>query len=134
MRCLTSCVSFGCLLALAFVLVGCGNTLNPLCGSARPAPVIQSLSPSSMAFSDVQQGATLTVNGSQFVSSTEAVINSTTLSGTVVSAQQLTVQLSTDVISAPGSVSVMVETPAGNSGDLGCASGGKSSVLTLQVN
>jgi hypothetical protein len=87
-----------------------------------------------MTFADVQQGALLTINGSKFVSSTEAVINSTPLSATVVSPQQLNVKLSTDIISAPGAVSVMVETPSGNSSDLGCTSGGKSSVLALTVN
>ena len=129
----TSSLSLACLFTLAVTLVGCNNTLNPLCSSARPVPVIQSLSPSSMTFADVQQGALLTVNGNQFVSSTEVLINSTTLSATVVSPQQLNVKLSTDVISAPGSVNVMVETPSGNSADLGCTSGGKSSVLTLTI-
>lgn len=133
MRLRTSSLSFACLVTLAFVLVGCNNTLNPLCGSARPVPLIQSLSPSSMTFADVQQGAVLTVNGSQFVSSTEAVINSTTLGATVVSSEKLNVKLSTDVISAPGPVQVMVETPSGGSADVGCTSGGKSSVLTLTV-
>ena len=134
MRLRTSSLSLACLTTLAFAIVGCNNTLNPLCSSARPVPVIQSLSPSSIIFADVQQGALLTVNGSQFVSSTEAVINSTTLSATVVSPQQLNVKLSTDLISAPGSVNVMVQTPSGSSGDLGCTSGGKSSVLILTVN
>lgn len=133
MRLRTFSLSLAGLFTLAFAIVGCNNTLNPLCGSARPAPLIQSLSPSSMTLADVQQGALLTINGSQFVSSTEAVINSTPLSATVVSPQQLNVKLSTDVISAAGSVNVMAETPSGNSADLGCTSGGKSSVLTLTV-
>lgn len=133
MRLWTSTLSLACLLALALAILGCNNTLNPLCGSARPAPLIQSLSPSSMTLQDVQQGALLTVNGNQFVSSTEAVINSTPLAATVVSPQQLNVKLSTDVISGPGSVQVMVVTPSGNSADVGCTSGGKSSVLTLTV-
>jgi hypothetical protein len=30
---------------LLAILPGCNNTLNPLCGSARPAPEIGSLSP-----------------------------------------------------------------------------------------
>ena len=37
-------------------LPGCNNTLNPLCGSARPAPLIGSLSPSMVSFGQVQQG------------------------------------------------------------------------------
>ncbi len=130
-----------CGLFLALVLAGgvmltvaCNNTLNPLCGSARPAPLIQSISPSTMSFADVQQGKTLTVDGSQFVSATEVMINSTTLGATVVSPTQLSVKLSSDVITGPGLVKVMAVTPSGNSGDLGCTSGGKSSVLTLTVN
>lgn len=128
-------VLFACLLVLGTsMLLGCNNTLNPLCSSARPAPVIGSLSPATISFAEVQQGATLTINGSQFVSSTEVLINTKPLAATVVSAQQLKVTLSTDVIPAPGQVKVMVQTPSGNSGDLGCTSGGKSSVLMLTVN
>src|SRR5689334_12890891 len=110
MRFRTCGVFFACLLTVALaLLLGCNNNaLNPLCGSARPVPLIQSLSPSTMTFSDVQQGATLIVNGSQFVSASQVVINSTVLGATVVSPTQLKVKLSTDVISAPGAVKVMV--------------------------
>ena len=129
------CGVFGCLLVLGIsMLAGCNNTLNPLCGSARPVPVIGSLSPATMSFADVQQGATLTINGSHFVSSTQVVINSTPISATVLSDQQLKVKVSTDVIPAPGPVKVMAQTPSGNSGDLGCSSGGNSSVLMLTVS
>jgi hypothetical protein len=76
----------------------------------------------------------LIVNGSNFVSASEVVINSTPLAATVVSSQQLKVKLTTDVISGPGAVKVSVLTPSGNSGDLGCTSGGTSSVLTLTVD
>src|SRR6476660_7332903 len=122
-------LSLAALLALLF-LPGCGNnTLNPFCGGARPAPVIGSLSPSTMTFDEVQQGKTLTVTGSRFVAASQVVINTTPLSATVVSDKQLKVKLSTDVISGPGVVKVSVLTPTGNSGDLGCTSGGTSSVL-----
>jgi IPT/TIG domain len=126
-------LSLAALLALLF-LAGCNNTLNPLCGSARPAPLIGLLSPSTMSFAQVQQGSVLVVNGSHFVSSSEVMINATPLSATVVSDQQLKVKLTTDVISGPGTVNVTVHTPSGNSGDLGCSSGGNSSVLVLTVN
>lgn len=76
----------------------------------------------------------LTVNGSDFVSSSLVVINSTPLSPTVVSNEQLKVTVTTDVIAAPGAAKVMVQTPSGNSGDLGCTSGGDSSALVLTVN
>jgi hypothetical protein len=42
--------------------------------------------------------------------------------------------LTTGVISGPGPVTVSVSTPSGNTGDLGCTSGGKSSALVLTVN
>jgi hypothetical protein len=131
-------ISRNCVLSLAvlapLLLAGCNNTLNPLCGSARPVPVIGSLSPSTLTFAQVQQAPMLIVNGSNFVSASEVVINSTPLAATVVSSQQLKVKLTPDVITGPGSVKVSVLTPSGNSGDLGCTSGGTSSVLTLTVD
>jgi hypothetical protein len=114
------------------VLQGC-NALNPLCGSARPAPLIASLSPSTITFAEVQQGFLLTVNGSQFVSSSVVVINGTTLSTAVISNQQLQVTLTTDVITAPGTASLTVNTPSGNSGDVGCTSGGTSHAFVLAI-
>jgi IPT/TIG domain len=116
------------------ILSGCNNTLNPLCGSARPAPMVGSLAPSAVSFSEVQRGAELIVNGSNFVSSSEVMLDSTPLSTTVLSSTQLKVMLTTGVISAPGSVKVAVVTPGGNTANLGCTSGGKSSALILTVN
>ncbi len=127
-------VSFACLMVLSLSILGCNNAINPFCGSARPAPLIGSISPSTLPFSQVQSGTTLTVNGSHFVSSSEVLINSVPLSATVVSDQQLNVTLNTDVISGPGSVKVEVQTPSGNTSDLGCSSGGTSSALMLTVN
>ena len=121
-------------LLASLLLSGCNNTLNPLCASARPSPVIGSLSPSTISFSQVQSGFVLTVLGSHFVSSSEVVIDATPLSATVVSDQQLKVKLTTDVIPGPGAVKVTVNTPSGNSGDLGCTSGGTSSTLLLTVD
>ena len=116
------------------ILSGCNNTLNPLCGSARPAPMVGSLAPSTLSFSQVQQGAELIVNGSNFVSSSEVMVDSTPLSTTVLSSAQLKVTLTTGVISGPGSMKVAVVTPGGNSANLGCTSGGNSSALILTVN
>jgi hypothetical protein len=120
-------------LSLSF-LTGCNNTLNPLCGSARPVPVIGSITPTSVTFAQVQSGGVLTVNGSHFVAASQVVINGTPLSATVVSDQELQLTLSTAVISAPGAVNVAVKTPSGNSGDVGCTSGGTSGSLVLTVN
>ena len=127
----TVVLSLAVLLALLF-FPGC-NATNPICGSSRPAPLIGSLSPSTMDFAQVQQDAVLIVNGSQFVSSSVVVVNGETLSTTVTSSKQLKVTITTGLISGPGAVNVFVQTPGGNSGDLGCASGGKSSVLVLTI-
>jgi hypothetical protein len=51
----TCALYLAALLALLY-LPGCGNnTLNPFCGSARPVPLIASLSPSTMTFAELQQ-------------------------------------------------------------------------------
>jgi hypothetical protein len=120
-------------LSLSF-LTGCNNTLNPLCGSARPVPVIGSITPTALTFAQVQSGGVLTVNGTHFVAASQVVINGTPLSATVVSDQELQVTLSTAVILGPGAVNVAVKTPSGNSGDVGCTSGGTSATLVLTVN
>ena len=98
MRSRTSVLSLAVLFAL-LLLPACNNTLNPLCGSARPAPLIGSLSPSTLSFAEVQQGTVLIVNGSHFVSSSEVVINGKTISTTVISDQQLRVTITTGLIS-----------------------------------
>ena len=120
------------LMLALLVLQGC-NALNPLCGSARPAPTVGSLSASTITFAEVQQGFLLTVEGSQFVSSSVVVINGTALSTAILSSQQLQVTITTALISAPGSAEVTVETPSGNSGDLGCTSGGTSHAVVLSI-
>jgi len=122
-----------CVVLVLAILPGCNNTLNPLCGSARPVPEIGSLAPSTVSFAQVEQGFTLIVNGSNFVGASEAVVNSKLLAASVLSSTQMKVRLTTGVISGPGSVSVAVTTPSGGSGDVGCSSGGTSTALTLTV-
>ena len=116
------------------LLAGCNNTLNPLCGSARPAPLVASLSPSTVTYAQVQQGVLLTVNGSQFVPASEIVISGKTLAASATSGKQLQVMLTSSVISGPGKVNVKVVTPSGNTSDVGCVSGGTSTSLALTVN
>lgn len=119
-------------ISLALLLPGC-NALNPLCGSARPAPVIASLSASTITLAQVQQGFVLTVNGSQFVSASVVLVNGAAQSTVVMGSTQLKITLTTAVISAPGTLKVSVNTPSGNSGNLGCTSGGTSKALVLTV-
>jgi hypothetical protein len=125
-------LSLSSLLLTLLLFQGC-NALNPLCGSARPAPVIGSISPSTVTFAEVRQGFLLIVNGTQFVSSSVVVINGTALNTLDTSSQQLQATITTAVISAPGTASVKVNTPSGNSGNLGCTSGGTSHALVLTI-
>ena len=79
----------------------------------------------------MQQGTLLIVNGSHLAPSSEVVIDGKTLGATVISAQQLSVMITTSLISAPGSAKVTVRTPGGISGDLGCSSGGDTGAAGL---
>jgi len=126
-------LTLAALLAVLF-LPGCNNTLNPFCGSARPVPMIGSLSPSTVDFTQVEQGVVLTVKGAKFVAASQVEINGKPLATSVLSDSQLKVTLTSGVISGSGAVNVVVNTPSGGSGDVGCSSGGNSSTLVLTVN
>jgi hypothetical protein len=110
------------------------NALNPLCGSARPTPRLNSISPTTMVFSQLAPSFVLTATGGHFVASSVIVFNGATLATTVVSSSQLTANVTSSMIPGTGSFKVVVQTPAGNSGNLGCSSGGTSSSQTLTVN
>ena len=127
---------FGNLSLLVFVLLilpGC-NALNPLCGSSRPAPFLNSISPASMVFSQLPPSFVLTATGTHFVASSLVVFNGAPLATSVESSSQTSVTINSSMIPAPGSFNVAVQTPAGNTGNLGCSSGGTSSVRILTVN
>jgi len=128
----TSLPSFSLLLCAMLILPGC-NALNPFCGSARPSPDIASLSATTVSFALVQEGFLLTVNGSHIVASSFVIVNGTTLSTQVLSSTQLRVTLTDTVISGPGTATVTIKTPGGDSSDLGCTSGGTSHALTLTI-
>src|ERR1700691_1149198 len=115
--------SLSVLMLAALVFQAC-NAANPLCASARPAPIIGSLSATTITLAQVQQGFVLNVYGAKFVSGSVVVINGTNLSTLVTSSTQLQSAITTAVICAPGTASVTVNTPSGNSGALGCSSGG----------
>lgn len=121
------------LLIVFLVLPGC-NGLNPLCTSARPVPILNSISPTTLVFSQLPPSFVLTAKGSQFVSSSVIVFNGTSLTTVVDSSSQLTATVTSSMIPAPGGFNVTVNTPAGNSGDLGCSSGGTSAGRVLTVN
>jgi hypothetical protein len=86
-----------------------------------------------VTFSQVQQGFVLNLNGSHFDASSVVLVNGNTAAPLVVSHQLLQVTLTTKVITGPGSANILVRTPPGTSGDLGCSSGGNSATLALTV-
>jgi hypothetical protein len=132
MKCLRAVERLGRLLVLLLLLTGC-NPLKLVCGSSRPVPVLNSISPTTIAFSNLPATFSLTLTGSQFVSSSVVVFNGTTLPTTVNSTTQLTATVASPLIAGPGSYGVEVQTPGGTSGDIGCSSGGTSAAQTLVV-
>lgn len=107
--------------------------MNALCGSSRPAPILNSLADTTITLAQVQAGFLLTLNGSEFVGSSVVIINGTTVTTQVLSSKQLTVTITTALISAPESASITVSTPSGNTGYVGCTSGGTSQALVLTI-
>ena len=121
------------LMAVILVLPGC-NAINPLCGSSRPTPVLSSINPMAVPYSQVQSTFTLDLSGSHFVAASVGVIDNVQLATDVTSSTTLKATVGPADISAPGKFQVWVYTPVGNSGDLGCSSGGNSSKATLTVS
>ncbi|WP_148210253.1 IPT/TIG domain-containing protein [Candidatus Korobacter versatilis] len=119
-------------IAAALFFASC-SPIDLVCNSARPVPVIATITPSSATFADVQASLTLTVDGSKFVSSSIIELNGAPLATTVVSATRLQATITTTQIAAPGTAKISVHTPSNLSGDLGCTSGGDSASLTLTV-
>lgn len=133
MKRITTCLwPLSALLLAVLLLPGC-NSLNPLCGSARPAPGITSLSVTTITLAQVQQGFLLTVTGTNIVSSSVIEINSNIEATQVVSSTELQITLNDTMIPTVGAANVTIHTPGGNSSDLACSSGGTSSALTLTI-
>ena len=125
-----SACGFVALLAIVMSLPGC-NALNPLCGSARPAPVLTSISPTSVTLAQIQNTVTIVVAGSSFVSSSVAQVNNAEVATVVSSSTRIQASIGPANITAPGMYSISVKTPSGTSGNLGCDSGGTSTQATL---
>ena len=92
----------------------------------NPSPSISSINPTSVVAGGA--GFTLTVNGSNFVSSSFVNLNGTGWSTTYVSSTQLTIAVQAITIASQGTVSVTVTNPAN-----GVAGGGTSDSLTLTI-
>ena len=110
-------------LGLAFVIAGlilqvagCGggsgggaSQPNP-----NPMPVITSLSPASVLVGAASQ--TLTINGTNFISTSTVTYNGTAHTATLVNSSQLSVSLSASDLATAGSYAVVVTNPAPGGG------------------
>lgn len=113
-------------------LPGC-SAINPLCGSSRPVPVLTTIKPTTVTEAEVQGTFILNATGSEFVSASVLVINNKQVATTVTSSTAIKAVIGPANLGDPGVYSVWVNTPAGNSGDLGCDSGGSSTQTSLTV-
>ena len=87
-----------------------------------------------MVFSELPPSFILTATGSHFVSASVVVFNGVSLATAVISTSELAVTITSAMIPASGSFNVVVQTPGGTTGDLGCTSGGTSRGQVLTVN
>jgi hypothetical protein len=127
-----SACGFIALLAALATLPGC-NALNPLCGSARPVPVLNSISPTTVTMTEIQSTVTVVAAGSNFVSASVAQVNNSKVGTVVSSSTRIQASVGTASVTGPGSYLISINTPSGNTGNLGCESGGTSSQATLTV-
>jgi len=113
-------------------LAGCGAT-DVICGSARPKPIISSISPTTIPLAQVAPSFDLTVNGTQFVGASVVIFNGVAVPTVVNSTIKLTATITAAMVGATGNYNVSVHTPGGTTGDIGCSSGGDSAALVLAV-
>ena len=103
---------------------GSPQTVNWTATGLNPVPGITSLSPASATAGAASQ--TLTINGTNFVSTSTVTYNGAPHSASFVSATQLTITLSTSDQSTAGTCAVVVTNPA--------PGGGASSPVNFTVN
>ena len=93
---------------------GASNSVNFSVTAGNPVPTITSLSPASAATGSAAQ--TLTINGTNFLSTSTVTYNSVAHAATFVSATQLTIQLSASDQATAGTYAVVVTNPAPGGG------------------
>ena len=103
----------GIILSLLILAQACG-TSSPGMNQPNPVPAISTLSPSSATAGAAAQ--TLTINGSNFLSSSTVTYNAVAHTATFVSATELTIQLSASDQAAAGTYAVVVTNPSPGGG------------------
>jgi len=120
------------LLLSALGLPGC-SAINPLCGSSRPVPVLTSINPTTITEAEVLSTVTVNLVGSHFVGASVVEINNVQVTTDVTSSTTIKATVGPASVNGTGVFKIWVSTPAGNSGSLGCDSGGNSSQASLTV-
>ncbi len=119
---------WGATLTLLMAMVGCGGgggsapPIDP--PSNNPVPAVSNLSPSSATAGAAAQ--TLTINGSNFMSTSTVTYNNVGHTATLVSATKLTISLSASDQATAGKYAVVVTNPA--------PGGGSSTPMDFTVN
>jgi hypothetical protein len=115
--------------ALLVALAGCGSNSSNNGGGGttnNPVPTITSLSPSSTTAGSAAQ--TLTITGTNFLTSTTATFNSTSKTVTYVSATQITIPLTAADQATAGAFVVSVTNPAPGGGTASTSGAGDFTV------
>ncbi|HUN61512.1 MAG TPA: IPT/TIG domain-containing protein [Candidatus Sulfotelmatobacter sp.] len=99
---------------LVFLLCSCGTGSSTPPPPNNPAPSIQSISPNSAAAGS--NGFTLTITGSNFLSSSTVTWNGNSRKATFVSSSQLTIAVSASDLGASGTIAVAVTNPTPGGG------------------
>jgi hypothetical protein len=114
-----------CLTSLVCILAGCsGGSKSSPAPENNPAPTVTSLSPATALAGAASQ--TLTINGTNFLSSSSVTFNGTAHTATYVSASQLTISLSASDEATAGNYGVVVTNPS--------PGGGASSAVNFTVD
>jgi len=122
----TICVAVFC---IALLLGGCSGSSSPKTSNNpqptnNPAPTVSGLSPASATAGSASQ--TLTITGTNFISSSTVTFNGSSQAATFVSATQLTISLTAADQAAAGNYAVVVSNPS--------PGGGSSSPVNFTVN
>ena len=124
-------------LTLAALCLGCGgygSSSQPNTPSAGTMPNISALVPNSVTANSA--AFVLTVNGTSFNNNAQVKWNGTTQTTTFVTANQVTINVPTTMVTTPGTVQVTVTNPATTTGGLYGAgmTAETSTAMTFTIN
>ncbi len=124
----TSTAGIGVALLAVLIIAACGgggtSQVTPPNNNDNPVPTVSTLSPSSAAVGAAAQ--TLTINGSNFLSSSTVTYNGAVHTASFVSSSQLSISLTISDQSAAGTFAVVVHNPT--------PGGGASNSVDFTVN